>query len=309
MGKIYHTLAELIGKTPLFDLAKLDTEHAFTAELFGKLECFNVTGSVKDRVAYQMIMDAEKDGRLKHGSTIIEPTSGNTGIGLSALAVDRGYKAVIVMPETMSEERKMLMRAYGATLVLTPGNLGMQGAIAKAKELAEETPSSFLAGQFENASNPEAHYTTTGPEIWEDTEGDVDLFVCAVGTGGTLSGVGKYLKEKNPKVQIVAVEPSRSPVLSGGEASSHGIQGIGAGFIPKTLDTSLIDTIMTVSEEEAFACAKNAGSKLGLLLGISSGASLHVATCLAKKKENQGKRIVVLLPDGGERYLSTKLFD
>lgn len=309
MGTIYSSAEQLIGRTPLMELKGLEKEYQLNAKLLGKLECFNPGGSVKDRVALNMIEDAEKKGLLKDGSVIIEPTSGNTGIGLAGVAAVRGYRTIIVMPETMSEERKKLMKAYGAELVLTEGAKGMSGAIEKAEALSKEIPDSFIPGQFANPANAEAHYKTTGPEIWEDTEGAVDIFVAGVGTGGTLTGVGQYLKEKNPNVTIVAVEPTNSAVLSTGKAGPHNLQGIGAGFIPEVLDTSVYDEIVTVCDEEAYECSRAMGKKEGLLVGITAGAALHAGIELAKRKENTGKTIVVLLPDTGERYLSTALFD
>ena len=307
--KIYSSLSELIGRTPIMELSRYGSRKNIKARLLAKLEAFNPAGSAKDRIALEMINDAEARGILTKDSVIIEPTSGNTGIGLAAIATSRGYKTIIVMPSSMSEERRALMRAYGAELVLTDGALGMSGAIAKAKELAEELPGAFIAGQFENPANPAAHYKTTGPEIWEDTDGEVDIFVAGVGTGGTLSGVGKYLKEKNPSVKVIAVEPSDSPVLSEGRGGAHGIQGIGAGFIPKALDTSIYDEVITVTTEESYAEARILSAEEGFLVGISSGAALAAAVKLASRPENKGKSIVVLLPDSGERYLSTGLFD
>ena len=308
MGKIYHSIDELIGKTPLFQPEHLLQNQQFHATLLVKLECFNPAGSTKDRAALSMILQAEKDGILKPGGTIIEPTSGNTGIGLAAVAANRGYRAIIVMPDSMSVERQLLMRAYGAEVVLTPGNAGMTGAIAKAEALAQEIPDSFIPGQFENPANSHAHYTTTGPEIWEDTDGNIDIFVAGVGTGGTISGVGKYLKEKDPHIQIVAVEPNGSPLLSQGHAGSHGLQGIGANFIPKVLQKDIIDGILTVKEEEAYAAGRLLAQTEGILVGISSGAALHAAMELAKEPINAGKTIVALLTDTGERYLSTPMF-
>ena len=308
MGKIYHSIDELIGKTPLFQPEHLLQNQQFHATLLVKLECFNPAGSTKDRAALSMILQAEKDGILKPGGTIIEPTSGNTGIGLAAVAANRGYRAIIVMPDSMSVERQLLMRAYGAEVVLTPGNAGMTGAIAKAEALAQEIPGSFIPGQFENPANSHAHYTTTGPEIWEDTDGNIDIFVAGVGTGGTISGVGKYLKEKDPHIQIVAVEPNGSPLLSQGHAGSHGLQGIGANFIPKVLQKDIIDGILTVKEEEAYAAGRLLAQTEGILVGISSGAALHAAMELAKEPINAGKTIVALLTDTGERYLSTPMF-
>lgn len=305
---IYHTIAELVGRTPLLELSNFETSHDLKASIIAKLEYFNPTGSVKDRIAKAMLEDAEEKGILKKGCTIIEPTSGNTGIGLSAIAASKGYRIIITMPESMSLERRNLMKAYGAELVLTESSKGMKGAIAKAKELAEEIPDSFIPSQFDNPANPMAHKLTTGPEIWEDTDGKVDIFVAGVGTGGTISGVGEYLKKKNPNIQIVAVEPASSPVLSKGIAGAHKIQGIGAGFVPNTLNTAIYDEIITVENEDAFATGKEIAKTDGILVGISSGAALYAATVLAKREENKGKRIVVLLPDTGDRYLSTPLF-
>ena len=308
MSKIYKFADELIGKTPLLELTHIEKEHGLKAKILAKLEYFNPAGSVKDRIAKAMLDDAEKSGKLKKGSVIIEPTSGNTGIGLSSVAAARGYKIIIVMPETMSVERRQLMKAYGAELVLTEGAKGMKGAIAKAKELAEEIPNSFIPSQFENPANPKIHFDTTGPEIYSDTDGKVDIFVAGVGTGGTVTGVGKYLKSKNPKIKVVAVEPSSSAVLSTGVAGSHKIQGIGAGFVPDVLDTSVYDEIITVTNEDAFTTGKEIGKKEGVLVGISSGAALKAAIEIAKREENEGKNIVVLFPDTGDRYLSTPLF-
>lgn len=305
---IYDSFTHLIGKTPLLALHKYGSSFCPQVTLLAKLEYFNPAGSAKDRVAYEMIAQAEATGRLKPGATIIEPTSGNTGIGLAAVAAAKGYRVIITMPETMSEERKRLMQAYGAELVLTDGRFGMQGAIEEAERLSREIPNSFLPDQFGNPANPAAHEKSTGPEIWNDTDGRVDIFVAGVGTGGTISGVGRYLKTKNPSVQIVAVEPAKSPVLSGGEASSHGLQGIGAGFIPDTLDTSIYDRIVSVADEDAITCVHRLTKTEGLLVGISSGAALHAATVIANEPENYGKTIVVLLPDGGERYLSVPGF-
>ena len=305
---IYTSFTDLIGKTPLLSLHKYGSSFCPQVTLLAKLECFNPAGSAKDRVAYEMIAQAEATGRLKPGATIIEPTSGNTGIGLAAVAAAKGYRVIITMPETMSEERKRLMQAYGAELVLTDGRFGMQGAIDEARRLSEMIPGSFLPDQFGNPANPAAHAKTTGPEIWNDTDGRVDIFVAGVGTGGTISGVGRYLKTKTPSVQIVAVEPAKSPVLSGGEASSHGLQGIGAGFIPDTLDASIYDRIVPVADEDAITCVHRLTKTEGLLVGISSGAALHAATVIANESENYGKTIVVLLPDGGERYLSVPGF-
>ena len=309
MSKIYKFADELIGKTPLLELTHIEKEHGLKAKILAKLEYFNPAGSVKDRIAKAMIDDAEKSGKLKKDSVIIEPTSGNTGIGLSSVAAARGYKIIIVMPETMSVERRQLMKAYGAELVLSEGAKGMKGAIAKAKELAEEIPNSFIPSQFENPANPKIHFDTTGPEIYSDTDGKVDIFVAGVGTGGTVTGVGKYLKSKNPKIKVVAVEPSSSAVLSTGVAGSHKIQGIGAGFVPDVLDTSVYDEIITVTNEDAFATGKEIGKLEGVLVGISSGAALKAAIELAKREENAGKNIVVLFPDTGDRYLSTPLFN
>lgn len=308
MSKIYRSADELIGKTPLLELTHIEKEFNLQAKILAKLEYFNPAGSVKDRIAKAMIDDAERKGLLKEGSTIIEPTSGNTGIGLASVAAARGYKIIIVMPETMSVERRQLMKAYGADLVLTEGSLGMKGAIAKAEELSKEIPDSFVAGQFVNPANPDIHRKTTGPEIWEDTDGAVDIFVAGVGTGGTITGVGQYLKSQNPTVKVVAVEPKSSAVLSTGVAGAHKIQGIGAGFIPDVLDTSIYDEIIAVENEDAFSSGKLIGRKEGVLVGISSGAALYAAIELAKREENEGKNIVVLLPDTGDRYLSTPLF-
>lgn len=305
---LYKSVDELIGKTPLMVLNNICTENGVQAKIIAKLEYLNPAGSVKDRVALNMINDAEKKGILKKGSVIIEPTSGNTGIGLCAVSAARGYKCIIVMPETMSKERIITMKAYGAEVVLTEGAKGMTGAIEKAKELAKTTKDSFLAGQFVNPANPEAHYLTTGPEIYGDLNGKVDVFVAGVGTGGTITGVAKYLKEKNPNIKIVGIEPTSSAVLSGGKAGAHGLQGIGAGFVPDVLDTTLIDEIITVSENEAYTAARSLGKREGILVGISSGAALHGAITLAKRNDMKNKNIVVLLPDIGDRYLSTKLF-
>lgn len=309
MGKIYTSAEQLIGKTPLMELKGLEEEFQLKARLLGKLESVNPGGSVKDRVAMNLIDDAEKKGLLKKGSVIIEPTSGNTGIGLAVIAAVRGYRAIIVMPESMSEERKKLMKAYGAELVLTDGAKGMTGAIEKAEELANEIPDSFIPGQFVNPANAEAHYLTTGPEIWEDTDGDVDFFVAGVGTGGTITGTGRYLKEKNADVKVIAVEPSTSAVLSGEKAGPHNLQGIGAGFIPEVLDTSVYDEVVAVCDEDAYECGRAMGRREGLLVGITSGAALYAGIEQAKKEENAGKTIVVLLPDTGDRYLSTALFE
>ena len=308
MSKIYTSADQLIGRTPLLELTHIEKEFALKAKIVAKLEYFNPAGSVKDRIAKAMLDDAEKIGKLKPTSTIIEPTSGNTGIGLASVAAARGYKIIIVMPETMSVERRQLMKAYGAELVLTEGAKGMKGAIAKAEELAHTIPDSFIPGQFVNPSNPKAHFETTGPEIWEDTDGKVDYFVAGVGTGGTITGVGQYLKSKNENVKVVAVEPKSSAVLSTGVAGSHKIQGIGAGFVPDVLDTEVYDEIIPVENNDAFATGKLFGKKEGVLVGISSGAALWAAIEIAKRSENAGKTIVVLLPDTGDRYLSTPLF-
>ena len=308
MSKIYTSADQLIGKTPLLELTHLEKKYDLQAKIVAKLEYFNPAGSVKDRIAKAMIDEAEASGRLKPGSVIIEPTSGNTGIGLASVAVARGYRIIIVMPETMSVERRQLMKAYGAELVLTDGAKGMKGAIAKADELAKEIPKSFIPGQFVNAANPQAHYDTTGPEIYADTDGQVDYFVAGVGTGGTVTGVGRYLKEKNPAVKVVAVEPKSSAVLSTGVAGSHKIQGIGAGFVPQVLDTKIYDEIIPVENEDAFAVGKEIGKAEGILVGISAGAAVWAAIQLAKRPENAGKTIVILLPDTGDRYLSTPLF-
>ena len=308
MSNIYISADQLIGKTPLLELTHIEKAHDLKAKIVAKLEYFNPAGSVKDRIARAMIDDAEAKGLLKAGSVIIEPTSGNTGIGLASVAAARGYRIIIVMPETMSVERRQLMKAYGAELVLTEGAKGMKGAIAKADELAKEIPNSFVAGQFVNPANPKAHYETTGPEIWADTDGKVDFFVAGVGTGGTITGTGKFLKEKNPAVKVVAVEPKTSAVLSTGIAGSHKIQGIGAGFVPDVLDTKIYDEIIPVDNDDAFAVGKEMGHREGVLVGISSGAALWAAIELAKRPENAGKTIVVLLPDTGDRYLSTPLF-
>lgn len=308
MANIYKSLTDLIGGTPLLELTNYEKENDLQAKVLAKLEYFNPAGSVKDRVAKAIIDEAEKSGKLKPNSTIIEPTSGNTGIGLCAVAAIRGYKIIITMPETMSVERRKLMKAYGAELVLTDGAKGMAGAIAKANELAEEIENSFIAGQFVNPANPKAHYETTGPEIYRDTDGKVDIFVAGVGTGGTLSGTGKYLKEQNPDIKVIAVEPETSPVLSQGKSGAHKIQGIGAGFVPETLDTEIYDEIITVPNDEAFRYSRAVTHSDGLLVGISSGAAIYAATELARRPENAGKTIVALLPDTGERYLSTALF-
>ena len=306
--KIYEKITDLIGGTPLLKLTNYIRENGLEADIYAKLEYFNPAGSVKDRVAKAMIDDAEAKGVLKPGATIIEPTSGNTGIGLASVAAARGYSIVLTMPETMSVERRNLLKAYGAKLVLTDGAKGMKGAIAKAEELAAETPNSFIPSQFTNPANPAAHLASTGPEIWEDTDGTVDIFVAGVGTGGTVSGVGEYLKSKNPNVRVVAVEPAGSPVLSKGTPGPHKIQGIGAGFVPETLNTKIYDEIITVENEDAFATGRALARKEGVLVGISSGAAVYAATVLAKRPENKGKRIVALLPDTGERYLSTPMF-
>ena len=308
MSHIYSSMEELIGGTPLLELKKIEKEFNLKARILAKLEYFNPAGSVKDRIAKEMILDAEEKGILKSGSTIIEPTSGNTGIGLAAVGTARGYKVILVMPETMSVERRMMMKAYGAEIVLSEGSKGMKGAIAKAEELHQSIPGSIIPGQFDNSANPRAHYKTTGPEIWEDTDGEVDIFIAGVGTGGTVSGVGKYLKEKKPSVEVIAVEPKGSPVLSEGHPGPHKIQGIGAGFVPKTLDTSIYDKVVTAVEEDAYKAARDMGKREGILVGISSGAALSVAIEEAKKIENKGKTIVVLLPDTGDRYFSTPLF-
>ncbi len=308
MSKIYTSADQLIGKTPLLELAHIEKENGLKARILAKLEYFNPAGSVKDRIAKAIIDDAEKSGALKPGATLIEPTSGNTGIGLASVAAARGYRLIITMPETMSVERRQLIKAYGAEIVLTEGAKGMKGAIAKAKELAGEIPDSFIPGQFVNPANPKAHYETTGPEIWEDTDGKVDIFVAGVGTGGTVTGVGEYLKAQNPAVRVVAVEPASSAVLSTGVSGSHKIQGIGAGFVPDVLNTKIYDEIITVENEDAFATGRAIGRKEGVLVGISSGAATWAAIELAKRPENEGKTIVVLLPDTGDRYLSTPLF-
>lgn len=306
--KIYTSAEQLIGKTPLLELTHIEKQLNLNAKILAKLEYFNPAGSVKDRVAKAMIDDAEKSGKLKKGSVIIEPTSGNTGIGLASVAAARGYRIIIVMPETMSVERRQIMKAYGAELVLSEGAKGMAGAIEKADELAAEIPDSFVAGQFVNPANPKAHFDTTGPEIYEDTDGNVDIFVASVGTGGTLTGVGEYLKSKNPNIKVVAVEPSSSPVLSGGKAGAHGIQGIGAGFVPDVLNTEIYDEVIAVSDDDAFKTGRLIGRSEGVLVGISSGAAIFAAIELAKHPENAGKTIAVLLPDTGDRYLSTPLF-
>ena len=303
---VYESAQAMVGKTPMLRLSAIEKEFGLEGQLIAKLEAFNPAGSAKDRVALNMILDAEERGILKPGATIIEPTSGNTGIGLASVAVCRGYKAIIVMPDSMSMERRLLMSAFGAELILTPGAEGMTGSIAKAEELAKEIPGSFIPDQFNNGANWKAHYKTTGPEIWEDTDGTVDIFVAGVGTGGTVTGTGKYLKEKNPKVQVVAVEPAKSPLLSGGTAGPHGLMGIGANFIPTVLDQRIYDRVIPVTEEEAYAAGRLMGTKQGVLAGISSGAALHAA--IQVLKENPGKTVVVLLPDSGERYLSTPMY-
>lgn len=308
MAHIYTSAHQLIGHTPLLELTHIEEKLGLKAKILAKLELFNPAGSVKDRVALTMIEDAEASGALKPDSVIIEPTSGNTGIGLAAVAAARGYRMIVVMPDSMSMERRLLMTAYGAELVLTPGAKGMAGAIAKADELAAEIPNSFIPGQFVNPSNPKAHRETTGPEIYDDTDGNVDIFVAGVGTGGTITGVGEYLKSRNPKVQVVAVEPSDSPVLSGGQAGPHKLQGIGAGFVPEVLNTQVYDEVFPVTSEEAYAGGRLMGRSEGVLVGISSGAALHAAIEVAKRPENEGKTIVVLLPDTGDRYLSTPMF-
>ena len=308
MSKIYTSADQLVGKTPLLELVHIEKSEGLEAKVLGKLEYFNPAGSVKDRIAKAMIDDAEQKGLLKEGSVIIEPTSGNTGIGLASVAAARGYRIIIVMPETMSVERRQLMKAYGAQLVLTDGAKGMNGAIAKADELAKEIPNSFIPGQFVNPANPAIHRATTGPEIWDDTDGKVDIFVAGVGTGGTVTGVGEYLKSQNPDVKVVAVEPASSPVLSKGVAGSHKIQGIGAGFVPDVLDTKVYDEVIPIENEDAFATGRLIGKSEGVLVGISSGAAVWAAIQLAKRPENKGKTIVALLPDTGDRYLSTPLF-
>lgn len=308
MGRIYKSSDELIGNTPLLELANIEKDEALQATILGKLESKNPAGSVKDRIAKAMIDDAEEKGLLKAGSVIIEPTSGNTGIGLCSIAAVRGYRIIIVMPETMSVERRNLMKAYGAELVLTDGSKGMKGAIEKASELAKEIPNSFIPGQFVNPANPATHIKTTGPEIWNDTDGNVDFFVAGIGTGGTLSGTGKYLKSKNPNIKVIGVEPKGSPVLTENHAGPHKIQGIGAGFVPETLDTKIYDEIIDVKDEDAFAVGKKIGRREGILVGISSGAAVWAGIQIAKRPENKGKTIVVLLPDSGERYLSTPMF-
>lgn len=307
--KVYQSVTELIGKTPLLEVKNIEREKGLKAKVLVKLEYFNPAGSVKDRAALSMIEEAERTGRIQQGATIIEPTSGNTGIGLASVAASRGYKAVFVMPETMSIERRKLLLGYGAKIVLTEGAKGMKGAIEKAAELEKETGNAVVLGQFVNPANPDAHYRTTGPEIWEDTEGTVDIFIAGAGTGGTVTGVGRYLKEKRPEVRVIAVEPAASPVLSGGEPGPHGLQGIGAGFVPDILDTTVYDAVSQVTEEEAYEAARLLASSEGVLVGITSGAALHTAVREAAKPENEGKTIVALLPDTGERYLSTPLFN
>lgn len=308
MSKVVKSITELIGNTPMLELTGIEESHSLEESVIAKLEYFNPCGSVKDRVAKNMIENAEKNGDLKPGSVIIEPTSGNTGIGLASVGVSKGYRVIITMPETMSAERRNLMKAYGAELVLTEGSKGMNGAIAKAEELAKEIPGAFIPGQFSNPSNPQAHFETTGPEIWEQTGGNVDILVSGVGTGGTISGVGKFLKSKNPNIKIIAVEPESSPVLSGGKPGPHGIQGIGAGFIPETLNTEIYDEIVTVADSDAYQTGRELAKTEGLLVGISSGAAVWAAVQAAKREENKGKTIVAVLPDTGERYLSTPMF-
>lgn len=305
---VYKAISDLIGNTPLVELTHIEEKECLEASVVAKVEFFNPAGSVKDRIAKKMIEDAEKKGLIKPGATLIEPTSGNTGIGIASVAAAKGYKAIMTMPETMSVERRNLLKAYGAKVVLTDGKAGMKGAIAKAQELAAATPNCFIPSQFENPSNPQAHYESTGPEIWKDTEGKVDIFVAGVGTGGTVSGTGKYLKDQNPNVKVVAVEPATSPVLSEGHAGPHGIQGIGAGFVPNTLDTSVYDEVFTVTNEQAYETGRLIAHNEGMLVGISSGAATYAAIQIAKRPENKGKTIVVLLPDTGERYLSTPMF-
>ena len=309
MERIYSSAQQLVGSTPLLQLQKIEKEYDLSARLLAKLECFNPGGSAKDRIALAMIQDAEDRGLLKPGGVIIEPTSGNTGIGLAVVAACRGYRTIIVMPDSMSIERQKLLRAYGARLVLTPGAQGMQGAVEKAEELQKELPGSFIANQFENESNPLAHEETTGPELWRDTVGKLDILVCGVGTGGTLTGCGRYLKKQNRGLKIIAVEPAASPLLSGGKAGKHGLQGIGANFIPAILDTALIDEVVTVTEQEAYSAARKLRDCEGVLVGISAGAALSAAIAIAKRPENADKRIAVIFPDGGDRYLSTELFN
>ncbi len=306
--RIYNSVDEMIGRTPLLSASRYGEAVGAKAEIFAKIEAKNPAGSIKDRVALKMIENAERDGRLTPGAVIIEPTSGNTGIGLAAVGAVRGYRVIIVMPDTMSAERRMLIAAYGAELVLTDGALGMKGAIARAEELAKDIPNAFIPAQFDNPANPEAHYTSTAPEIWRDTDGRVDIFVAGVGTGGTITGVGRYLKEKNPNIRVVAAEPDASPVLSGGKAGAHPLQGIGAGFVPSILDTDIYDEVIRVTGEEAYEAARLFARREGVLVGVSSGAALHAAAVVAGREENRGKTVVVLLPDGGEKYLSTPLF-
>lgn len=309
MGKIYTSAEQLIGATPLVELCNIEKQLQLKARLLAKLECFNPGGSAKDRIAVAMLNEAEAAGKLKPGATIIEPTSGNTGIGLAAVGAARGYRVIIIMPDTMSMERRLLMKAYGAELILTEGAKGMQGSIEKANELAAQLPGSMVMGQFDNPANPKAHYETTGPEIWQDTDGQVDCFVAGVGTGGTITGTGRYLKEQNPAIRVVAVEPASSPLLSGGKAGAHGLQGIGANFIPSVLDRDVYDEVQPVTEEEAYRASRMLGQREGLLVGISSGAALHAAILLAQKPEYEGRTIVALLPDTGERYLSTPMLE
>ena len=309
MANIYRSVEQLVGRTPLMELVKIENKYNLKAKLYAKLELFNPAGSIKDRVALEMINDAEARGIIKAGSAIIEPTSGNTGIGIAAIARARGYRAIIVMPDSMSEERRKLVRAYGAELVLTDGKLGMAGAISEAEKLQSQLPDSIIAGQFDNPANSAAHRKTTGPEIYEDTDGEVDIFIACVGTGGTITGVGEYLKSKNPLIKVIAVEPESSPVLSGGSAGAHGIQGIGAGFVPNVLNTEIYDEIITVSDNDAFARGRELGVEEGLLVGISSGAALDAAIRVASREENAGKRIVLIFPDTGSRYLSTQMFE
>ena len=309
MGKVYQNVTELIGHTPLLEVQNIESELGLKAKILVKLELFNPAGSVKDRIAKNMVVEAERQGILKNGGTIIEPTSGNTGIGLASIAASKGYRAIFTMPETMSIERRKLLQGYGAEIVLTDGKKGMAGAIAKAEELAEEIDGAVVLGQFINKANPAAHTVSTGPEIWEDTEGKVDIFVAGVGTGGTITGTGEYLKEKNPALKVIAVEPAASPVLSGGKPGPHGLQGIGAGFVPEILNTEIYDEIVQVENEEAYAASRMLAHKEGVLVGITSGAALHTAIELAKREENAGKTIVAILPDTGERYLSTPLFE
>ena len=306
--KIYNSISELVGRTPLVRLKNIEKDYSLSAKLIAKVEYLNPTGSVKDRAALEMITDAERTGRLKKGGTIIEPTSGNTGIGLAAIGASRGYRVIITMPDTMSKERQLLMTAYGAELVLTDGALGMAGAIKKAEEIAASIDGSIIAGQFSNPANSEAHRKTTAPEIWEDTDGEIDIFVAGIGTGGTLTGIGEYLKEKNPNIKIIGIEPDDSPVLSGGKAGAHRLQGIGAGFVPDVLNTAVYDEIITVSTDEAYSAGREIARREGLLVGISSGAALPAAKLVASRPENEGKTVVVLLPDTGERYLSTEMF-